>query len=105
MSAHQHSPCDHARRRVLREDRPNPRWPQTEEVESLVLKARASIAAAPERLFDFPSPVAHVVSELTDDERLAPRVVEGVLADRACRLMLGHTGLHSSAAGSKGRGR
>jgi hypothetical protein len=95
--------------RQAREDRPNPRWPQDVEIERLVARARAIIAANPAALADVRSPVAEVVLDLLSDagdgDWLAPRVVEGVLADSACRHMLNGVGLHGAASKRKRRAR
>lgn len=93
--------------RQAREDRPNPRWPQDEEIEALVARARAAIASNPSALVDVRSPVADVVLRLTSeiglDDWTAARVVEGVLADSACRHMLNGVGLHGAASTRKRR--
>lgn len=95
------------RPRQAREDRPNPRWPQDEEIERLVARARAIIAGNPWALVDVQSPVSQIVAGLVadsgDGDWLAPRVVEGVLADSACRHMLNSVGLHSAASTRKRR--
>jgi hypothetical protein len=88
-----------------REDRPNPRWPQDEEIEELVARARAIIAANPGALINVRSPVSAVVldllSDAADGDLLAPRVVEGVLADSASRHMLNGVGLHGGSSTRK----
>ncbi len=93
--------------RQAREDRPNPRWPQDVEIERLVARARAIIAGNPGALADVRSPVTQVVLDLLSDagdgDWLAPRVVEGVLADSASRHMLNGVGLHSAASTRKRR--
>lgn len=93
--------------RQSREDRPNPRWPQAEEIEALVARARAIIASNPGALSSICSPVSEVVlrlvSEAGDDGWIASRVVEGVLADSACRHMLNGVGLHGAASTRKRR--
>lgn len=93
------------RPRQAREDRPNPRWQQHEEIEVLVARARAIIAGNPGALADVQSPVSEVVLDLLSDtgdgDWLAPRVVEGVLADSACRHMLNGVGLHGAASPRK----
>ena len=86
-----------------RDDRPNPRWPQSAEIEALVARARSVIAKNPHALVDLPSPVATIVEELTDDDYEAARVVEGVLADKACRFMLAGIGLHGGGSTRRGR--
>lgn len=89
------------RPRQAREDRPNPRWPQDEHIEALVARARATIARDPSALVHARSPVADVVlwlvSAVDADEQVAARVVEGVLADSACRHMLNGVGLHDAS--------
>jgi len=77
-----------------RDDRPNPRWPQDGQVESLVARVRAVIARNPHALRDIRSPVATVVADIVSDGWLGMHVVEGVLADSACRFMLNGAGLH-----------
>lgn len=93
--------------RQARDDRPNPRWPQDEEIEGLVARVRAIIAGNPGALVDVRSPVSEVVLDLLSDtgdgDWLAPRVVEGVLADSACRHMLNGVGLHGAAPARKRR--
>ncbi len=95
--------------RQSREDRPNPRWPQDEEIERLVARARSIIAGNPRALVDVRSPVSELVrdlvSDLGDGDWLAPMVVEGVLADSACRHMLNGVGLHGAAPARKRRAR
>jgi hypothetical protein len=95
--------------RQIREDRPNPRWPQDEAIEALVARARAIIAGNPAALANARSPVSEVVCDLladrSDGDRLAPRVVEGVLADSASRHMLNGVGLHGAAPSRKRRAR
>ncbi len=95
------------RPRQSREDRPNPRWPQNGEIERLVAQARARIAENPAALVDIQSPVSEVVrdlvSDMSDGDWLAPLVVEGVLADSACRHMLNGVGLHGAAPARKRR--
>jgi hypothetical protein len=91
------------RPRQAREDRPNPRWPQDEEIEGFVARVRAIIAANPAAFVNIPSPVADIVADIVGDEWTAARVVEGVLADSACRFMLSGVGLH--ACGSPRRRR
>lgn len=90
-----------------REDRPNPRWPQNVEIERLVARARAIIAGNPAALADVRSPVTQVVLDLLSDaddgDWLAPQVIEGVLADSACRHMLNGIGLHGAASTRKRR--
>jgi hypothetical protein len=92
-----------------REDRPNPRWPQDVEIEGLVARARAIIAGNPRALVDVRSPVSEVVRDLLSDngdgDWLAPLVVEGVLADSACRHMLNGVGLHGATPARKRRAR
>lgn len=87
----------------LRDDRPNPRWAQCPEVEVIVARVRAIIASNPAALYDIQSPVTHVVEELVDDAWTAARVVEGVLADSACRFMLNKVGLHGGDSTRKRR--
>lgn len=95
--------------RQSQEDRPNPRWPQDDEIERLVAQARAMIAGHPGSLVDVRSPVSKVVRDLLSDrgdgDWLAPMVVEGVLADSACRHMLNGVGLHQAASTRKRRAR
>ena len=88
-----------------REDRPNPRWPQRVEVETLVARVRSIIAAAPEALQEKRSPVTEIVFDVTDDAWLATQVIEGVLADSACRFMLNAAGLHPGGASTRRRGK
>jgi len=66
---------------------------------------RSIIAAAPEALQNEQSPVAEIVFDVTDDSRLAVQVIEGVLADSACRFMLNAAGLHPGGASTARRGK
>lgn len=87
--------------RQAREDRPNPRWPQEEKIEAWVARVRAIIAGNPAALCETRSPVAEIVSGIVEDDWAASRVVEGVLADSACRFMLTGVGLHGGGAPRK----
>ena len=88
-----------------REDRPNPRWPQERDIETLVHRVRAVIASYPASLVKCQSPVALVVAKVLGpagvvDDFLAAQVTEGALADGGIRFMLMAHGLHD---GGKGR--
>ena len=94
MTVYRDDHLEPTRPQQARDDRPNPRWPQNSEVEALVARVRSAIASNPAILRDAHSPVADLVSDVTDDLLVAAEVVEGVLADSACRWMLSGVGLH-----------
>lgn len=99
-----------------RVSRPNPRWPQADEVQQLVANVRAAIAADPAGLGAHCSPVTTLAEPIvaswcmedaglaSDYHGLLAKVVEGVLADAAARFMLAEQGLHVCPLGPRRKG-
>lgn len=78
------------------ESRPNPRYPQGQEIEELVAVVRGAISTTLGVLPAHDSPVTEAVLEVVGigDPVLALRVLEGALADPPTRMMLATHGLH-----------
>lgn len=83
-------------------DRPNPNYPEDEDVFADIAEVRAIIALNPRRWAQEPSPVhACAVSVVGENYADIGRVVEGVLADRSVRAILNAHGMHSGKAAKR----